>query len=104
MAKHVNRDEIEFMDRITHGEIPESRFPQEAKRFNPSAGHSIHLSDEYGTYNQNCLACNPDVLRAIKEAWMSPGPVPEYHEQIKEKLRKEWPVLANALEALEKLR
>lgn len=32
------------------------------------------------------------------EAWNNPGPVPSYHHKMQEKLRKEWPALANALD------
>jgi hypothetical protein len=41
----------------------------------------------------------PEVRRVIA-AWTSPGPVPEYHAQWVERLRREWPTLANALDAL----
>lgn len=37
-------------------------------------------------------------LEALQGAWVDAGPVPEYHEAMKEKLRAEWPTLANALD------
>lgn len=35
----------------------------------------------------------------IKNAWLNPGSHPEHHERVKELLRREWPVLYNAIEA-----
>lgn len=37
-------------------------------------------------------------LEAIQAAWLDAGPVPEYHEHMKYKLRRDWPVLAKALD------
>ncbi len=38
--------------------------------------------------------------RMIYEAWTVPGPSPAYHRQQKDRLRREWPRLYQALEAL----
>lgn len=38
--------------------------------------------------------------RTVAEAWAVPGPSPAYHRQQKDRLRREWPVLYKALEAL----
>lgn len=37
-------------------------------------------------------------LEAIQSAWLDAGPVPEYHEHMKYKLRRDWPTLADALD------
>lgn len=37
-------------------------------------------------------------LASILNAWTVPGPQPEYHRAMQERLRREWPVLANALD------
>ena len=37
-------------------------------------------------------------LAAIQGAWMDAGPVPDYHEHMKNKLRRDWPTLAEALD------
>lgn len=39
-------------------------------------------------------------IEAVVQAWVNQGPVPGYHRHMQSKLRKEWPVLAKALEAL----
>ena len=38
--------------------------------------------------------------RRILNAWTEPGPRPAIHLEAQRKLRKEWPALANALDAL----
>jgi hypothetical protein len=38
--------------------------------------------------------------RSVADAWNNPGPVPEYHRAMQLKLHKEWPALAEAVEAL----
>lgn len=38
--------------------------------------------------------------RQVYEAWTVPGPSPAYHRQQKDRLRREWPRLYQALEAL----
>jgi hypothetical protein len=37
-------------------------------------------------------------LSAIHSAWNDAGPVPDYHEHMKNKLRRDWPTLAGALD------
>lgn len=37
-------------------------------------------------------------LAAIHSAWMDAGPMPDYHEHMKAKLRRDWPVLGKALD------
>lgn len=39
-------------------------------------------------------------LEKVKDAWNNPGRVPGYHRKMQNKLRKEWPVLAAALDRL----
>lgn len=36
----------------------------------------------------------------VVKAWTDPGPVPVYHRYMQAKLRKEWPVLGEALDVL----
>ena len=38
--------------------------------------------------------------RQVHGAWTVPGPNPAYHRQQKDRLRREWPRLYQALEAL----
>lgn len=38
--------------------------------------------------------------QATIDAWMQPGPHPAYHDAAKAQLRKQWPVLAKALDGL----
>lgn len=38
-------------------------------------------------------------LERIVQAWHVPGPVPGYHRAWQERLRRDWPALANALDA-----
>ncbi len=38
--------------------------------------------------------------RQVHGAWTVPGPNPAYHRQQKDRLRREWPKLYQALEAL----
>jgi len=42
-------------------------------------------------------------LIKIFKAWTDPGRVPDYHRGMQRKLRKEWPVLAQALDNLEEI-
>lgn len=37
-------------------------------------------------------------LEAIEAAWLDAGPQPDYHEHMKNKLRRDWPTLADALD------
>lgn len=37
-------------------------------------------------------------LAAIHSAWTDAGPMPDYHEHMKTKLRREWPTLGDALD------
>ena len=39
-------------------------------------------------------------IEAVADAWVVEGPVPEAHRKAQELLRREWPVLAEALDAL----
>lgn len=39
-----------------------------------------------------------DAGSAIVEAWTNQGPVPSYHRSVKRRLRRDWPVLATAIE------
>ena len=36
----------------------------------------------------------------VVKAWTDPGPMPGYHRHMQAKLRKQWPVLGEALVAL----
>ena len=47
------------------------------------------------------LATAEGQLRRIRRAWTVPGRVPGYHEAWKQRLRKEWPLLAAALDELD---
>lgn len=38
----------------------------------------------------------------VANAWTDPGPIPAAHEKAKEDLRRDWPVLADALDRLTK--
>jgi hypothetical protein len=38
----------------------------------------------------------------VHDAWTHPGPRPDYHRQAQDTLRRQWPRLANALDALDK--
>lgn len=42
------------------------------------------------------------IVEAIRRAWRNPGPRPDFHRDMQAKLRREWPTLANALDALPK--
>lgn len=44
------------------------------------------------------LQLEAEVL-AVLDAWTDPGPMPRYHREMQAKLRREWPVLARALDA-----
>lgn len=37
-------------------------------------------------------------LEAVQDAWTDAGPVPDYHEHMQYKLRRDWPTLADALD------
>lgn len=39
-------------------------------------------------------------MSRIWDAWNIPGPAPDYHRDMQAKLRREWPVLADALDNL----
>ncbi|WGH21412.1 hypothetical protein SEA_EMOTION_63 [Arthrobacter phage Emotion] len=39
----------------------------------------------------------------VLSAWAVPGPVPRYHRRAQERLRKEWPTLAHALDGMQDL-
>lgn len=39
-------------------------------------------------------------IEAVVAAWQNHGPVPEYHYAMKSKLFREWPTLAEAVDAL----
>ena len=41
-----------------------------------------------------------DGIQEIVDAWVTPGPKPEYHKAAQERLRIEWPTLARALDNL----
>ena len=41
-----------------------------------------------------------EVVQQIVDAWNNPGVNPRYHADMKAKLKKEWPTLAYAVEAL----
>lgn len=37
-------------------------------------------------------------LAVIQNAWVDAGPMPDYHEHMKNKLRRDWPTLVDALD------
>lgn len=39
-----------------------------------------------------------EYIEAVDNAWNDAGPVPEFHEAQKAKLRRSWPTLADALD------
>lgn len=39
-----------------------------------------------------------DRARAVMNAWTDPGPVPRFHEEWQDRLRRHWPTLADALD------
>jgi hypothetical protein len=41
-----------------------------------------------------------DNVVAVMRAWIMPGPHPHFHAAAQDRLRRTWPVLANALDAL----
>lgn len=41
-----------------------------------------------------------EAIEAVKRAWLVEGPAPEFHRRWKNRLRSEWPSLADAVEAL----
>jgi len=41
-----------------------------------------------------------EMLKALERAWNDAGSHPLYHQQQKDKLRREWPVLGRALDRL----
>lgn len=42
----------------------------------------------------------PSEAQRVIDAWLVPGVMPEYHSQMQQWLRHQWPVLADALDAL----
>lgn len=44
-----------------------------------------------------------DIPDTVLKAWTDPGSHPDYHRGMQRKLRKEWPVLAQALDQLEEV-
>lgn len=49
---------------------------------------------------RNTISASADRLEAIMKAWTDAGAVPDYHEHMKNKLRRDWPALAEALDKL----
>ena len=49
--------------------------------------------------SENSTAHNEAVV-AVTDAWIYPGPNPTHHFAMQQTLRREWPVLAQALDAL----
>lgn len=47
---------------------------------------------------RHTIKVSADRLKAVHSAWTVAGPVPEYHEHMKFKLRRDWPTLADALD------
>lgn len=43
-----------------------------------------------------------ELIQPVIDAWNDPGRRPDIHAKFQAKLRREWPVLAQALEALAK--
>jgi len=41
-------------------------------------------------------------VEAVRRAWNEPGPRPDIHRKAQARLRREWPALAKAVEALAK--
>ena len=41
-----------------------------------------------------------DKVQAVIDAWTIEGPLPEFHYRIKRRVRREWPTLGRALDAL----
>ena len=39
-------------------------------------------------------------VRAVLNAWTDPGPVPRFHEEWQDRLRRHWPTLADALDRM----
>ena len=39
-------------------------------------------------------------VQAVVNAWIVSGTSPQYHNYMKDRLKREWPILANALETL----
>lgn len=39
-------------------------------------------------------------IEALAKAWDYPGPVPEFHQQWRQRLWREWPMLAKAVQNL----
>jgi hypothetical protein len=46
------------------------------------------------------VSVDETTVRAVLRAWTVPGPVPEYHLVWKNRLRRDWPALAKALDDL----
>lgn len=51
-------------------------------------------------YPAAIIACTDAARRLaeIQEAWLNPGPRPDYHEHVKGSTRRSWPTLADAIE------
>lgn len=43
-----------------------------------------------------------DAVERVRRAWTDPGPQPEYHRRKQAELRRDWPALAIALDAMVK--
>lgn len=42
-----------------------------------------------------------EALREVRDAWIIPGRVPTHHHRMRIQLRRDWPVLAGALDRIE---
>lgn len=42
-------------------------------------------------------------VQIVKDAWLNPGPYPEYHFRMQDSLRDQWPALASSLDRLAKI-
>lgn len=51
---------------------------------------------------RHTIGWSADQLEAILDAWNDAGPMPDYHEHMKFKLRRDWPTLADALDEASK--
>lgn len=43
------------------------------------------------------------LINAVYDAWRDPGPYPEYHKEFQDRLRREWPTLAKALDRMQRI-
>jgi len=46
------------------------------------------------------MAAESKEALAVKVAWTTPGPEPQYHQHMQGRLRREWPVLGHVLDEL----